>query len=67
MATGYISCYCCGGQFPVRWMWYMCDSCGYRVCPSCFTKHSGYYNRSGGFKCSQCIGGFLKCKNDAFG
>lgn len=67
MSSSFVSCFCCGGQFPVRWMWYVCDSCGYRVCPSCFTKHKGYYNPSGGGKCSQCVNGILRCKNDALG
>jgi len=30
-----IPCQCCGQQLPADWNWYICDTCGYRVCPSC--------------------------------
>jgi hypothetical protein len=48
----WIRCMCCGKESPADWNWYICDSCGYRVCPHCLGKHKGPYGA--GFKCSQC-------------
>lgn len=59
-----VPCQCCGKQTPVRWMWFVCDSCGYRVCASCLGKHHGPYNLNGGYKCSQCMSGYLRPKNE---
>lgn len=55
----FIPCQCCGNELPTTWKWYVCDTCGYRICPSCFSKHSGPYSH-GGFKCSQCAVGYMK-------
>ena len=63
MANIVVPCHCCGKQYPVEWMWYVCDSCGYRVCGACLAKHRGMYNNSGGTKCSQCISGTLRSKH----
>lgn len=54
-----IPCQCCGQQLPTSWRWYVCDKCGYRVCPACLSKHRGQYS-SGGYKCSQCAFGHMK-------
>lgn len=54
-----IPCQCCGQQLPTSWKWYVCDKCGYRVCPTCLSKHRGQYS-SGGYKCSQCAFGHMK-------
>lgn len=59
-----VPCQCCGKQTPVRWMWYVCDSCGYRVCANCLSKHHGPHNPNGGHKCSQCMSGYLKPKSE---
>lgn len=53
-----IRCMCCGREYPASWNWYVCDSCGYRVCPHCICKHSGTYGA--GYKCSQCRWGKMK-------
>lgn len=63
MANIVVPCHWCGKQYPVEWMWYVCDSCGYRVCASCLGKHRGRYNTSGGTKCSQCMSGTLRSKH----
>lgn len=47
-----IRCMCCGAEYPTSWNWFVCDSCGYRVCPHCLSKHRGAYGS--GYKCSQC-------------
>ena len=60
-----VSCFCCGNKYPVRWFWYICDKCGYRICPSCLGKHSGPCNSNGGVKCSQCYSGILRSKRSA--
>ena len=62
-----VPCHCCGKQYPVEWMWFVCDSCGYRVCASCLGRHHGPYNPNGGVKCSQCISGRLQSKRNANG
>lgn len=54
-----IPCQCCGKQLPTDWNWFVCDKCGYRVCPSCLSRHKGRYS-SGGFKCSQCAFGQMR-------
>ena len=55
----YVRCMCCGQQFDLKiWTWYICDSCGYRICPACIGKHRGPYGC--GTKCSQCQPGWLK-------
>lgn len=58
-----VPCQCCGKQTPVHWMWYICDGCGYRICANCLCKHHGPYSPNGGAKCSQCMNGWLKLKN----
>lgn len=57
----FIPCQKCGQQYTEDWTWYVCDTCGYRICPSCFGSHSGPGNgyNSGGNKCSQCQTGWL--------
>lgn len=56
-----IPCQHCGKVLPTNWSWFICDKCGFRVCPSCLSKHKGQYS-SGGFKCSQCAFGQMKQK-----
>lgn len=56
----WIPCQCCGQQLPQDWRWYVCDTCGYRICPSCLGRHSGPYGS--GFKCSQCAFGHMQEK-----
>ena len=55
----FISCMNCGQKLPSNWVWYVCNECGYRICPSCLGKHKGEY-AEGGFKCSQCAYGYLE-------
>ncbi len=57
----WIPCQNCGKELPSDWSWYVCDKCGFRVCPSCLGDHKGPYS-SGGFKCSQCAFGYMKQK-----
>ena len=57
----FIPCQKCGRQYTQDWTWYVCDTCGYRICMNCFGSHSGPgngYNMGGG-KCSQCQTGWL--------
>ena len=51
---------CCGKELPPSFNWYVCDKCGYRICPFCLNKHRGPYSSSGGFRCSQCQFGVLR-------
>ena len=57
----FIPCQKCGQQYTQDWTWYVCDTCGYRICMNCFGSHSGPGNgyNSGGSKCSQCQTGWL--------
>lgn len=57
----FIPCQKCGQQYTEDWTWYVCDTCGYRICMNCFGSHSGPGNgyNSGGGKCSQCQNGWL--------
>lgn len=54
-----IPCQNCGKEFPVSWNWFICDKCGFRVCPFCLSKHNGRYSQ-GGYKCSRCAFGQMK-------
>ena len=57
----FIPCQKCGQQHTEDWNWYVCDTCGYRICMNCFGSHSGPGNgyNLGGSKCSQCQSGWL--------
>ena len=52
---------CCRTELPTSWSWFVCNKCGFRVCPSCLGRHKGEYS-SGGFKCSQCAFGTMEQK-----
>jgi len=54
-----IPCQNCYQQIAVNFSWYICDHCGYRICPFCISKHHGKYS-NGGHKCSQCALGILR-------
>lgn len=56
-----IPCQCCGNQLPPNWLWWVCNKCGFRVCPHCLGSHKGQYS-NGGFKCSQCAFGQMEKK-----
>lgn len=57
----FIPCQKCGRQHVEDWPWYVCDTCGSRICMNCFGSHSGPGNgyNVGGSKCSQCQTGWL--------
>jgi len=48
-------------MLPRDWNWFVCDQCGFRVCPHCLGKHTGPYG-NGGYKCSRCAFGHLEMK-----
>ena len=54
-----IPCQYCGKELPTSWSWYVCDKCGFRVCPFCLSRHIGRYS-SGGYKCSRCAFGIMR-------
>ena len=56
----FIPCQNCGREYPSDWRWYVCDKCGFRICPSCIGVHKGKYGA--GYKCSQCAFGQMKEK-----
>ena len=56
-----IPCMLCRRQYSTTFSWYVCDKCGYLVCPGCIQSHKGPYG--GGTKCSQCAWGYLKRTN----
>ena len=45
----FIPCMCCGKELPDDWSWWVCDTCGYRVCPTCFPS----------YKCPKCTWGHM--------
>lgn len=50
----YIPCQRCGQELPKDWNnWFVCDTCGYRICHPCLGKEKG-------FKCDQCTHGYFK-------
>lgn len=46
----WIPCMNCGRMYDESWPWYICDTCGYRICPSCMNS----------FKCPKCTWGHMK-------
>ncbi|RME88281.1 MAG: hypothetical protein D6785_01025 [Planctomycetota bacterium] len=60
----YIPCSWCKKEYPQKWVWFICEKCGYRVCQGCLSKHQGKYSK-GGFKCSQCNFGQMKRKEES--
>ena len=57
---GLVRCQCCGKEYPTFFPWYICDTCGFRVCTNCLSKHRGPHGF--GFKCSQCTTGQMQYK-----
>ena len=47
-----IPCQYCEKMLPKHRLWFICDRCGFRVCPHCLSDHRGRYGR--GFRCSRC-------------
>ena len=56
-----LPCQYCGNQLPTNWMWWVCNKCGFRVCPQCLSSHQGHYSNAE-FKCSQCAFGQMEEK-----
>ncbi|MBU9713660.1 hypothetical protein [Evansella tamaricis] len=50
----FIPCQSCNTEHATDWLWFVCDTCGYRVCHPC--------KASIGFKCEQCTFGYFKEK-----
>lgn len=61
----FIPCQKCGQQYVETNNWFICNTCGYRICMNCFGSHSGPDNghNIGGYKCSQCQTGYLQLKH----
>lgn len=55
-----IPCQHCRKELPTNWNWFVCNTCGFRVCPHCLSAHRGPYGQ--GFKCSQCAFGQMQQK-----
>ena len=54
-----IPCQYCRKEYPNNApIWVICNTCGYRICVHCVSKHKSNYG--GGFKCSQCAAGQMK-------
>ena len=34
----WIPCMNCGERYSPTWPWYVCETCGYRICPHCLSK-----------------------------
>ncbi|MGG7622211.1 hypothetical protein [Bacillus coreaensis] len=49
-----IPCQKCRNELPREWLWYVCDTCGYRICHFCYAGQGG--------KCSDCAFGWMKEK-----
>jgi hypothetical protein len=58
MTNYLIPCQHCGKMLPQAWNWFICNQCGFWVCPHCLSEHRGQYGR--GFKCSRCPFGQMK-------
>ena len=56
-----VRCQCCGKELPTSFDWYICDTCGFRVCTFCLNQHHGPYGF--GFKCSQCMTGQMELRS----
>ncbi|WP_431026741.1 hypothetical protein [Lysinibacillus sp. LZ02] len=52
---GFIPCQKCKQTFSKEWFWYVCDTCGFRVCHACHAIQ--------GRKCEECAFGWMKEKN----
>lgn len=53
-----IPCQLCNAFFPAaQWTWWVCNVCGFRVCPPCLGKQKGPYGS--GHKCGRCPHGRL--------
>ena len=46
----WIPCMNCGKEYDQSWPWWVCDTCGYRICPSCMNS----------FKFPKCTWGHMK-------
>lgn len=53
-----IPCQHCGKMLPQNWKWWICDQCGFRVCPHCLSEHNK--NTGPGFRCSRCAYGHMR-------
>lgn len=53
----FIPCQWCNQLYPPNWSWFVCSTCGFRICPTCFGQHHGTYGS--GYKCSQCPHGSM--------
>ena len=62
MGEALIPCQCCGKMLPPSYNWFICDQCGFRVCPHCQGQHKGPYG-NGGYKCSRCAFGHLEMRS----
>jgi hypothetical protein len=58
MTNYLIPCQHCGKMLPQNWRWFICNTCGFRVCPQCLSLHHSQYGR--GFKCSKCPFGQMR-------
>jgi hypothetical protein len=54
----FIPCQWCKKEFYRKWSWYICDSCGFRICVPCISEHQGQYGA--GLNCSQCSLGQMR-------
>ena len=61
----WIPCQHCGKDLPRNWDWWVCNCCGFRVCPACLGEHRGPHGQS--FKCSQCMPGRWKSTGECDG
>lgn len=61
MTNYQIPCQNCGKTLPQNWNWYVCNQCGFRVCPYCLSDHKGQYS-NGGYKCSRCPFGQMQLR-----
>lgn len=53
-------CQICRKQYPDTFLWYICDTCGFRVCPICMSSGRQQGPYGSGSKCGQCFQGRLK-------
>ncbi|WP_158217616.1 hypothetical protein [Lottiidibacillus patelloidae] len=50
-----IPCQECRTEYAKDWTWFVCDTCGKRICHQCLA--------TVGYKCNDCAFGYFKDKN----
>jgi hypothetical protein len=58
-----LNCMYCKQTLPNTYTWYVCENCGNRICPTCFSGVREEMYQGCGSKCERCLLGYLKENN----